>query len=161
MIHRAITNPLQRRVGTMNVATYLRVSSEQQAERQLSIPAQREALEKYASEKGWSIIEEYIDEAKSAKSDDRPDFQRMIADSQKPQKQFHAILVHKFDRFSRNRSDHVIYKALLKKQGVLVFSATEPTDPDTPHGMLLEGMLEVVSEFYNMNLKHETIKGMK
>ncbi|MDT9726588.1 recombinase family protein [Xylanibacillus composti] len=145
----------------MNVVTYLRVSSEQQAERQLSIPAQREALERYALDRGWKIIREYVDEAKSAKSDDRPEFQRMIAAAQQTNKSFQAILVHKFDRFSRNRTDHVVYKALLKKQGIVVLSATEPTEPDTPHGLLLEGMLEVISEFYHMNLKHETIKGMK
>lgn len=108
---------------TMNIVIYLRVSSEQQAERQLSIPAQREAIKKYASERGWNIIEEYVDEAKSAKSDDRGDFQRMIDAAQQPDKDFQAIILHKFDRFSRNRADHVIYKALLKKQGVLVFSA--------------------------------------
>jgi DNA invertase Pin-like site-specific DNA recombinase len=145
----------------MNVVTYLRVSSEQQAERELSIPAQREALQQYAEEKGWTIIDEYIDEAKTAKNADREDFQRMIAAAQQPSKNFKAILVHKFDRFSRSREDHIIYKALLKKQGILVLSASEPIEPDTPHGMLLEGMLEVISEFYNMNLKHETLKGMK
>lgn len=145
----------------MRVIIYLRVSSEQQAERQLSIPAQREALERYALEKNWTIIDEFIDEAKSAKNDDRPDFKRMISVAQKSDKQFEAILVHKFDRFSRKRADHVIYKALLKKQGISVISATEHTDPETPHGMLLEGMLEVISEFYNMNLSFETVKGMK
>lgn len=71
------------------------------------------------------------------------------------------MLVHKFDRFSRNRADHVFYKALLRKHGVVVLSATEPTDPDTPHGVLLEGMLEVLSEFYNVNLKFETLKGLR
>jgi DNA invertase Pin-like site-specific DNA recombinase len=145
----------------MNVVTYLRVSSEQQAERELSIPAQREALQRYAEERGWSIVGEYVDEARSAKTADRPSFQRMIAAAQQPNKNFEAILVHKFDRFSRNRADHVVYKALLKKQGVVVLSATEPTEPDTPHGILLEGMLEVISEFYNVNLKHETLKGMR
>jgi DNA invertase Pin-like site-specific DNA recombinase len=145
----------------MNVVIYLRVSSEQQAERQLSIPAQREALLQYAGEKGWNIIECYIDEAKTGKNANRPDFQRMIADAKKPVKEFQVILVHKFDRFSRSREDHIVYKALLKKQGIIVLSASEPTELDTPHGMLLEGMLEVISEFYNMNLKHETLKGMK
>lgn len=145
----------------MNVAIYLRVSSEQQAERQLSIPAQREALQQHAVQNAWNIVEEYVDEARSAKSDDRLDFQRMIADARKTKPQFQAILVHKFDRFSRSRADHVIYKALLKKLGILVLSTTEPTEPDTPHGMLMEGMLEVISEFYNVNLKHETLKGMK
>ncbi|GGH68714.1 hypothetical protein GCM10008014_51420 [Paenibacillus silvae] len=145
----------------MNVVTYLRVSSEQQAERELSIPAQREALQSYADELGWSIVNEYIDEAKSAKTDGRPDFQRMIADAQKTDKHFDAIVVHKFDRFSRNRADHAIYKALLKKHGVTVVSASEPVDADTPHGFLLESMLEVISEFYNVNLRHETLKGMR
>lgn len=145
----------------MQVVIYLRVSSEQQAERQLSIPAQRQTLERYASERGWQIIHEYVDEAKSAKTDERPDFLRMISAAQKPHRQFTVILVHKFDRFSRSRADHIIYKALLKKLGIQVISATEPTEPDTPHGMLLEGMLEVISEFYNVNLKHETLKGMK
>lgn len=130
----------------MNVVIYLRVSSDQQAERQLSIPAQREALQRYASDKGWTIIEEYVDEAKSAKTAERPEFQRMIAAAKQPDKNFNAILVHKFDRFSRNRQDHIVYKALLKKQGIFVLSASEPTEPDTPHGLLLEGMLEVISE---------------
>jgi DNA invertase Pin-like site-specific DNA recombinase len=49
---------------------------------------------------------------------------------------------------------------LLKKLGVSVYSITEQTDSDTPHGFLLEGMLEVISEFYNMNLASETRKGM-
>lgn len=145
----------------MKVVIYLRVSSEQQAERQLSIPAQREALERYASERCWQIADEYVDEAKSAKTDERPHFLRMIGAAQKPTREFQVILVHKFDRFSRSRADHTIYKAMLKKLGISVISATEPTEPDTPHGMLLEGMLEVISEFYNVNLKHETLKGMR
>lgn len=145
----------------MKVAIYLRVSSEQQAERELSIPAQREALMQYVNERGWHIVTEYIDEAKSAKTADRPDFQKMIAAAQQMDKQFEVILVHKFDRFSRNRTDHVVYKSLLKQFGVLVVSALEPTEPETPHGVLLEGMLEVLSEFYNVNLRHETIKGMR
>lgn len=145
----------------MNIVIYLRVSSEQQADRELSIPAQREALQRYADERGWNIIDEYVDEAKSAKTDARPAFQRMIAAAQQPDKNFEAILVHKFDRFSRSREDHVVYKSLLKKRGVLVLSAMEPTEPNSPHGVLLEGMLEVISEWYSMNLKHETLKGMR
>ncbi len=145
----------------MNVVTYLRVSSEQQAERELSIPAQRDALQRYADERGWNIVAEYVDEARSAKTDERPAFQQMIGTAQKANKTFEAIVVHKFDRFSRSRADHAIYKALLKKQGVAVVSASEPIEADTPHGFLLESMLEVISEFYNVNLRHETLKGMR
>jgi DNA invertase Pin-like site-specific DNA recombinase len=126
----------------------------------LSVPAQLKAIRKYCQDKGWSLVSEYIDEAKSAKTADRPNFQRMVALAKKSNRHFDAIIVHKFDRFSRSREDHVIYKALLKKHGVTVLSVTEQTDPDTPHGFLLEGMLEVISEFYNLNLANETRKGM-
>jgi len=136
----------------LRIVAYARVSSKEQAEKELSIPAQLIAIRKYCQEKGWKLIEEYLDEGKSAKTAERPAFQRMIALAKRPNKGFDAIVVHKFDRFSRSREDHVIYKALLKKHGVTVHSATEQTDPDTPHGFLLEGMLEVISEFYNMNL---------
>jgi hypothetical protein len=43
-----------------------------------------------------TIVDEYIDKAKSAKTADRPEFQRMVAAAQKPDKNFKAILVHKF-----------------------------------------------------------------
>ena len=144
----------------MRVAAYARVSSKEQAEKELSIPAQLNAIKKYCNDKGWKLVSEYIDEAKSAKTADRPAFQKMIGIARKQNRHFDVIIVHKFDRFSRSREDHVIYKALLKKQGVTVYSITEQTDPDTPHGFLLEGMLEVISEFYNMNLRNETLKGM-
>ncbi|HWQ88813.1 MAG TPA: recombinase family protein [Desulfitobacteriaceae bacterium] len=147
-------------MDNLRVVAYARVSSKEQAEKELSIPAQLAAIRKYSQDKGWKLIAEYLDEGKSAKTADRPAFQRMISLAKKQNRNFDAIVVHKFDRFSRSREDHVIYKALLRKQGVIVYSATEQTDPDTPHGFLLEGMLEVISEFYNMNLANETRKGM-
>lgn len=140
---------------------YARVSSKEQAEKELSIPAQLEAMRKYCKEKGWKVVHEYIDSGKSAKTADRPEFQNMIAMAKKQNKNFDAIVVHKFDRFSRNRDDHVIYKSLLKQFGIFVYSVTEQTDPETPHGFLLEGIMEVISEFYNLNLRNEVFKGMK
>lgn len=84
----------------------------------------------------------------------------MVAIAKRPNRHFDVIVVHKFDRFARRREDHIIYKALLQRLGIKVYSATEQTDPETPHGLLLEGMLEVISEFYNVNLAAEVRKGM-
>lgn len=145
----------------IKAVAYARVSSKEQAEKELSIPAQLEAIRNYCKQKGWKLVHEYIDAGKSAKTGERPEFQRMIAMAKRPNRGFDAIIVHKVDRFSRNRDDHVIYKSLLKKVGVTVYSVTEQADPETPHGFLLEGIMEVISEFYNMNLKTETMKGMK
>lgn len=145
----------------IKAVAYARVSSKEQADKELSIPAQLEAIQNYCKQRGWNSVHEYIDAGKSAKTDERPEFQRMIATAKKQNRDFDAIIVHKFDRFSRSRDDHVIYKSLLKKIGITVYSVSEQSDPDTPHGFLMEGILEVVSEFYNLNLKVETMKGLK
>lgn len=144
----------------MKVAIYARVSSDRQAEKELSIPAQVKAIQQYCQERSHIVTHEFLEKGKSAKTDDREEFQKMIALAKRSNRPFDAILVHKFDRFSRKRDDHVIYKALLAQLGVKVISVTEQTDSDSPQDKLLEGMLEVMSEFFNANLAVEVRKGM-
>lgn len=144
----------------MNVVLYARVSSEKQAERDLSIPAQLKALRKYALNRGWNVIDEYIDEAESARSASRPAFRQMIATAKKKERPFEGILVWKLSRFARNREDSILYKSLLRKHGISVISINEQID-NSASGKLLEGMIEVIDEFYSTNLAEDTIRGMK
>ncbi len=144
----------------MKTVIYARVSSEKQAEKDLSIPAQLKTLRKYALERGWEIVSEYVDEAESAKSANRPAFQEMIAAAKKKEKPFDSILVWKLSRFARNREDSIIYKSLLRKRGISVISINEQID-DSASGRLLEGMIEVIDEFYSANLAQDTMRGMK
>ena len=60
-----------------------------------------------AKENGIDIVGTYIDRALSAKTDNRPEFQRMIKDSAK--KNFDVVIVWKLDRFSRNLYDSTKY----------------------------------------------------
>jgi site-specific DNA recombinase len=144
----------------MKVALYARVSSEKQAEKDLSIPAQLKGMTDYALKKGWEISREFVDEAKSARTANRPQFQEMIATAKQKDKPFTAILVWKLSRFARNREDSIIYKSLLRKIGVEVISINEVIE-DSPSGKLFEGMIEVMDEFYSANLSQDTIRGMK
>ena len=144
----------------MNVVCYARCSSERQAEKELSIPGQLTALRKYAIDKGWVIVAEYVDEAESAKSANRPAFQEMITAAKKKERPFDNILVWKLSRFARNREDSIIYKSLLRKRGISLISINEQID-DTASGRLLEGMIEVIDEFYSANLAQDTMRGMK
>jgi len=144
----------------MNVVLYARVSSEKQAEKDLSIPAQLKALRKHALDRGWNMVAEYVDEAESARSASRPAFQGMIAAAKKKERSFEAILVWKLSRFARNREDSILYKSLLRKRGITVISINEQID-DTAAGKLLEGMIEVIDEFYSTNLAQDTMRGMK
>lgn len=144
----------------MKVALYARCSSERQAEKDLSIPAQLKALEKHALKQGWDVVQKFVDEAESARTADRPAFQEMVSLAKQKEQSFNAILVWKLSRFARNREDAVLYKALLRKRGVQIISINEQID-DSPAGKLLEGMIEVIDEFYSTNLAQDTRRGMK
>jgi DNA invertase Pin-like site-specific DNA recombinase len=147
-------------IPAMKVVLYARVSSDRQAEKDLSITAQLKALRKYAVERDWEVLKEFVDEAESARSANRPAFKEMISLARQRHKSFAAILVWKLSRFARNREDSIIYKSLLRKHGVSVVSINEQVD-ETPAGKLLEGMIEVIDEFYSTNLAQDTIRGMK
>ncbi len=139
------------------VALYARYSSDNQ--RSESIDAQVRAMTKYCEQNNYQIVEKYIDEAKSGtNSDKRPEFLQMISDSSKHL--FDIVLVHKLDRFSRNRYDSAIYKNELKKNGVAVHSVLENLD-SSPESIILEALLEGMSEYYSRNLAREVMKGMR
>ena len=105
----------------MKAVVYARYSCDHQREE--SIEGQLRECKAYAEKNNIMIIGSYIDRAMSAKTDNRPQFQQMIKDSGKGL--FEAIIVWKLDRFARNRYDSAHYKALLRKNGVKVVSATE------------------------------------
>lgn len=137
-------------------ALYARFSTEMQ--RIESIEAQLCAMRLYCELQGWQIAGEYIDEAVSATTDRRPAFQHMIADSEK--RLFEVVLVHKLDRFSRNRYDSANYKYQLRKNGVRICSVLEHLD-DSPESVILEGLLEAMAEYYSLNLARSVLSGMK
>ncbi|MHB8063372.1 MAG: recombinase family protein [Ruminiclostridium sp.] len=136
---------------------YARYSSDLQDDGN-SIEAQLRDCYKYAQEKDIQIIKEYIDEAKSGKTDNRQDFQNMISDAQR--KLFNFVIVHKVDRFGRSREDSVVYKSKLKKVGIKVLYSAQHLD-DSPEGRFMEGMLESMAQYYSDNLATEVMKGMK
>ncbi len=139
----------------MRAVIYARYSSDNQ--RSESIDAQVNAIEVFAKQNKLKIVNKYIDEAKSATSDNRPAFQRMIADSKKGL--FDYIIVHKLDRFSRDRYDSAIYKKKLKDNKVRLLSVVERLD-DSPESILLESLIEGMSEYYSKNLAREVMKGL-
>ena len=143
----------------MKIALYARVSSDRQ-DVDLSISAQLKALRDYASRNGFIVVKEYIDEAESGRSIDRPGFKQMIAAARQKNRPFDAILVGKLSRFARSREDSIVFKALLRKHGVQLVSITEPFE-DTPTGRLLEAIIESLDEFYSANLGQEVLRGMR
>ena len=139
----------------MNAVIYARFSSHSQREQ--SIEGQLKTCYKFAADNGYTVIGEYIDRAQSGTNDNRAEFQRMIADSDKHT--FNAVLVYQLDRFARNRYDSAINKAKLKKNGVRVISARENITDDAS-GILVEGILESMAEYYSAELSQKIHRGM-
>lgn len=140
----------------MKVVIYARYSSDGQREE--SIDGQLRECKEYAERQNMTVIGTYIDRALSAKTDDRPEFQKMVHDSTK--RQFEVVLVWKLDRFSRNRVDSATYRAILKRNGVRVVSAKENIS-EGPEGIILEAMLEGMAEYYSAELSVKVKRGQK
>lgn len=134
----------------MNAVIYARYSSENQREE--SIEGQLRECNQFAERNKIHIVDEYIDRAFSAKTDNRPEFQKMINDSYS--KKFDAIIVWKLDRFARNRYDSMRYKTILKKNMVEVISATEVISKGA-EGIILEAVLEGYAD-----LSEKVIRGI-
>lgn len=139
-------------------AAYGRFSSNNQREE--SIDAQLRAIREYCEKEDIELVAEYTDEAQSGKTDNRDDFQEMVNDILKGRIEVDYILVHKFNRFARNKYDSALYKKRLREIGVKVISVTQKID-DTPEGEMLESFIETIDQYYSANLALEVKKGLK
>ena len=134
---------------------YARYSSDSQTEQ--SIEGQLRVCQQYAKNNDIVIVGTYIDRAMTGTNDMRPDFQRMIKDSNK--KQWDYVIVYKLDRFSRNKYETTIHKHTLSNNGVKVVSAMENI-PDTPEGIILESLLEGMNQYYSAELSQKVHRGL-
>ena len=139
----------------MKGVIYARYSSDNQREE--SIEGQLRECKAFAEKNDIQIVETYIDRALSARTDRRPDFQRMIKDS--TGKKFEVVIVWKLDRFARDKYDSAHYKRILKNNGIKVVSATEAISTGA-EGILLESMLEGMAEYYSAELSEKVTRGL-
>lgn len=124
----------------------------------MSIDAQRRAIREFCKKQGYIIEKEFVDEAKSATTDDREAFQQMMKEAKKAG--IYAVVVHKFDRFSRNMNNAHTYECMLEKLGVKLISVTEPNDA-SPASVFTRNMMFSLSDYFSRNLATEVQKGKK
>ncbi len=141
----------------MKIIIYARVSSLEQVSG-YSIAAQTDQCYEWAINNGYNVIKIYTEPGKSAKTDQRPEFQAAI--------QFvlageaDAILVHRADRFARNLFDYLNYRSQLEAQEKMILSATETFfNGVSPETKLLANIIMSVAEFIAARIGQETSKG--
>lgn len=145
----------------MNYLIYGRVSTTRQAERELSIPAQIKACQKYATEHAWHSLPENVFEERgeSARTAERPQLQKMLHRAKIDDK-VDVILVHKLDRLCRNVADYAAIKMMLKKHDVRVISVVEQFD-ESFSGELVENIMASIAQWTSQNISWEVKKGLK
>ena len=132
---------------------YARFSCSKQ--REASIEDQLRVCRSWCEREGYEVVGEYCDHAISGRTDERPEFQRMIDNAGESG----IVLVYMMDRFSRDAYDAPLYKKRLRDRGVRVLSATEAI-PDTPEAVLIEKMYEGLAAVESAHIAERTKRGM-
>ena len=134
---------------------YIRVSTVKQGDG-VSLEAQREAIELFASQNGITITEWFEEKITAAKKG-RPAFNRMIGQLRK--RKADGLVIHKIDRSARNLADWARIGELADL-GIDIHFATESLDFRSRGGRLAADVQAVVAADYVRNLREECIKGI-
>jgi len=144
----------------LRAVIYARVSTEDQSEEETPINAQVRECEAFALSKGWQVVGIFKDAGISGRTDERPDFQRMIALSKEKPRPFDVIVSWKANRLSRKLEHRLTYQTLLRRQGVKVVSVKEP-EFEGALGFMVESILAAVDEFMTFQIAEDTLRGLK
>ncbi|MDD3570569.1 MAG: recombinase family protein [Lachnospiraceae bacterium] len=139
-----------------SAVAYMRMSTDRQEH---SIESQERLINEYAKQNNYLIQHLYIDEGISGRNaEKRPQFLQMIDDSSK--KYFEYVLIYDSSRFARNLEQSLVYKSILKKNGVSIVSITEPTlDEDT--SLITDALFGAMNEMYSRKLSKNVKRGLE
>gem|GEM_PF-2097277 len=135
---------------------YTRVSTEDQAKKDLSIPYQLDRCKEMAKENDCVVVGEFSDPGKSGTNTNRPDLQKMFTFM--IEKKVNALVVYKQDRLSRNMKDFWTMYEILKDNNIQFLSVTERFFEGSQKVMAL-GMSSTYSTFYSEYLSENVKKG--
>ena len=127
---------------------YTRVSDPSQVDNN-SLEMQAKSCRKFAESKGYEVVRIYQEEGRSAKDvSSRPEFRKMLSFSTKKQNRISAVVIYKFDRFSRNLEDGLATMSLLAKSNVEVLSVSEDVEQG-PMGNAMRNIMLTLGQLDN------------
>src|SRR5215210_9491915 len=145
--------------GGERVALYMRVSSEEQRDRE-TIEIQEEFLAQFRDLYGLEVAEIYKDDGISGTIPlhERPTGRRLLEDAREGK--FGTVIVYKLDRLGRSLLVIVDAHDRLETSGVSLRSATEPIDTSNPGGRLIFQMLASFAEYERGTIRERTQAGL-
>jgi site-specific DNA recombinase len=146
-------------VKSAKAVAYARVSTAEQAEQDLSLPAQISAIRKYAQDHGLVLVGEYVERGISGTDDNRPEFRQMLQDIFRPSSEVGSIIVTHGSRFMRNATKARVHKEALRKRGIRVVAIQQEVTDD-PNGRFAEGVFELIDQLESETNGVRTRAGM-
>ncbi|MBO6527596.1 recombinase family protein [Erythrobacter sp.] len=134
---------------------YVRVSTVKQGDG-VSLAAQKEAIEAFASRHSIEIVQ-WFEEKETAAKRGRPLFNQMVKELRRGKA--HGLVIHKIDRSARNFADWAKIGDL-QDAGIDIHFATESLDFRSRGGRLTADIQAVIAADYIRNLREETVKGI-
>lgn len=138
----------------MRVATYSRVSTE----RDQDPTAQRLELRAYSEARGWSVVEEIVDQGYSGGTDQRPGLKRLMAMVRA--KEVDVVLVTKLDRIARSLKALVAMLDEFSALGVQFISLRDQIDMGSASGRLMVHIIGAFAEFERCLISERTKAGL-
>ena len=143
------------------VIIYTRVSTDDQAENGFSLADQKSKLEKHCENKGLKVLEHFMDDGYSAKTFDRPAFNRLLEFIKKNKGLVKRLMVVKWDRFSRSLEHSMAMLSTLRKLGVTVDAIEQPLDDNVPESLLMKAIYLATPQVENLRRSLNTTNGMR
>lgn len=132
----------------LRAALYLRVSTGRQYVDGISIEDQKKRMHDHCRQMGWQVVAAYED-AKSARDDSRPGFQRLMSDAAKQPAPFDVVVSFDPSRFARNLKLRIVYEHVLTRRGLRLSFVNGEADTETPQGRLMASLLALLAEYEN------------
>jgi len=140
-------------------ALYLRVSSSDQIEN-TSLETQERVCREYCSRNDMTVVRVFTDAGESAKTADRPEFQRLLKYCSEPRNEVNFVVAYRLDRLARNNFDYAVFSGALAKYGAFIRSATELITDD-PTGKFMQTVLSAIAELDNTVRGQRAREGMR
>src|SRR5450432_1048834 len=143
----------------MRAIGYMRVSTDKQADRGVSLDAQTEKIRAMALVHDAELIEIIVEAGESAKSLNRPGMQRLLAliDSGEVQ----TVIVAKLDRLTRSVKDLCELLERFERRGVALISVAESLDTGSAAGRLVLNIMTSVSQWEREAIGERTRDAMR
>lgn len=137
---------------------YTRVSTDAQAEKEISLQEQERMAKAAITSKGWEYTETFEDGGYTGRNMDRPALTRMIEEIQAGN--IDAVVVFKLDRLSRKQKDALtIIEDILLANDVELVSLKETLDTSTPWGRAMIGILASFNQLESETIVQRTSVG--